>query len=63
MAQPVIILKRPSTNIQPLEVSHHKPRSQIKSLPQRQKEYAEARKRILGSLPVENFNEDINTKR
>lgn len=51
--KPVMILKRPSAITKQQDILSQKPRIQIKSLPQRQKEYAEARMRILGSLPVD----------
>lgn len=57
--KPVVILRRPqaSTNGSSSDNgqvgSNGKPKTQIKSLHQRQQEYAEARMRILGSMPDE----------
>lgn len=57
--KPVVILRRPqasSTNGTSSDgngQTGQKPKTQIKSLMQRQQEYAEARMRILGSMPDE----------
>lgn len=54
--KPVVILRRPqasSATNGPGNGQTGKPKTQIKSLSQRQQEYAEARMRILGSMPDE----------
>ncbi|KAL7294583.1 hypothetical protein TKK_0012042 [Trichogramma kaykai] len=60
----VKILKRPERNPQDdvLPINGDKPKQPIKSLKQREQEYAEARKRILGEekSPEENASADIN---
>lgn len=55
MEKPVIILKRPDSHAQreALLQSNARPKTQVKSLHQRQQEYAEARMRILGSMPTD----------
>ncbi|KAJ8016643.1 hypothetical protein DPEC_G00009370 [Dallia pectoralis] len=59
------ILKRPSSNGSlGLPPGQNRPTPQVKSLAQREAEYAEARKRILGSAsPEGTFQEKTNTER
>ncbi|XP_063701247.1 SUZ domain-containing protein 1 [Culicoides brevitarsis] len=55
--KPVMILRRPQSSTTNGGTDNgagaNKPKTQIKSLMQRQQEYAEARMRILGSMPDE----------
>ncbi|KAM9343528.1 SUZ RNA-binding domain-containing [Pholidichthys leucotaenia] len=59
------ILKRPASNGSlPSQLSQSRPTPQVKSLAQREAEYAEARKRILGSAcPEETPQDKPNTDR
>ncbi|XP_061886519.1 SUZ domain-containing protein 1-like isoform X1 [Entelurus aequoreus] len=56
------ILKRPTNNGSlASSLSHNRPTPQVKSLAQREAEYAEARKRILGSACPEETAQDKNS--
>lgn len=58
------ILKRPANNGSLGSPNQNKPTPQVKSLAQREAEYAEARKRILGSAcPEETPQDKSNTER
>lgn len=57
------ILKRPTNNGTTASVSSSRPSQQTKSLAQREAEYAEARKRILGSASSEESQENSSQDR
>uniref|UniRef100_A0A336LQ29 CSON000337 protein n=1 Tax=Culicoides sonorensis TaxID=179676 RepID=A0A336LQ29_CULSO len=65
LQKPVVILKRPTNNQNGSENGvtsngNARPKTQIKSLHQRQQEYAEARMRILGSMPDDDDKSMMN---